>query len=247
MGGGEDLPEMGGGEDLPDMGGGEDLPDIASSKSRGATYLPRDNADVASDDRPSESGFRLGSLFGGTGWRELFETPAAPTFPSYVSDDMRAAATQEAFLARDGLPARAEAWREEEAAALTEGRQPVKNLKFIYGWTILKACVEKEFRIGAALLQALLLDDDYPFPDECAYGLSSAYFFNGDLKMARHWCEYLLRIRPDSDRAIKLRVLIRGALAHRKSKAVEATAVGGALLVGLAGVALALAAGGSRR
>jgi predicted Zn-dependent protease len=101
-----------------------------------------------------------------------------------------------------------------------------------------------ERRLGCALLQALLEEDDYEYPDECAYGLAHTHYLHGELRAARHFCESLLRMKPDSERAQRLHALVRQATGQKHDKALEAVAVGGAVLLGVAGLALAFAAGG---
>ena len=98
--------------------------------------------------------------------------------------------------------------------------------------------------MGCSLLQALLEDDDYEYPDECAYSLAHVHYLYGDLRAARHFCESLLRMKPDSERALRLHALVRQAQGKKQDKAVEVAAVGGAVFLGVAGLALAFAAGG---
>jgi hypothetical protein len=222
------------------MGGGDEVPNNGA-ESRDVHSSEETTFQAAAAAENESGGFA--SFFGAF----LGQGEAAPSFPSYVAEELRVAAIEEAALARGAIVPRADAWKEEEGEALREGRPADLNLKFIYGWTLCKVCKEYEHRRGAAILQELLEDSAYSFPDECAYGLSFACYIQGNLQAARHWCETLLRMRPDSDRARKLHVLIRGAQGHRMDKTLEATAVGGAVLVGLAGLALAMAAGGSRR
>ena len=52
---------------------------------------------------------------------------------------------------------------------------------------------------------------------------------------------------PDSARAQELHGYIRAAQSRKQERALEVAAVGGAVLVGVAGVALALASGGKGR
>jgi hypothetical protein len=101
-----------------------------------------------------------------------------------------------------------------------------------------------ERRLGCSLLQALLEDDDYEYPDECAYGLAHTYYLHGELRAARYFCESLLRMKPDSERAQRLHALVRMATSQKQDKALEFAAVGGTVLLGVAGLALAFAAGG---
>jgi NaMN:DMB phosphoribosyltransferase len=51
-------------------------------------------------------------------------------------------------------------------------------------------------------------------------------------------------MKPDSERAQRLHALVRQATGQKHDKALEAVAVGGAVLLGVAGLALAFAAGG---
>ena len=169
----------------------------------------------------------------------------APTYPSYIAEDLKHAATEEALVARAALPLRTEEWIAEKAASKAEGRGPDLGLKFIYAWTLTKCLSSTEHRRGCSLLQALLEEDGYDYPDECALGIAQSHYYMGQLPPARHFCEVLLRMRPDSDRALKLHGAIRAAQASKAQGNAETAAVGGALLI--AGLALAFAAGGKSK
>ncbi len=96
-------------------------------------------------------------------------------------------------------------------------------------------------------LTALIEVDSYSYPDDCIYGLALSGYLRGELTVSLRWCERLLRMRPGSERAQRLHQLVRAANIETREKSVEAVAIGGAIVVGIAGIALALAAGGKSK
>jgi len=217
------------------MGGGED-PRDSHPQEHGSS--PAYGVAAAAEPDDPGAGF-LGMIFGGSGQE--------PKCPDYVPDDLRLAFTQEADIAKGSLQARADEWQAEVAAARESRIPPDLTVKFVYAWTLSKCAGAAEQQQGCALLVQLLLEDGYEHADEVAYLLAHTNYLRGDLGSARHFCVSLLRMRPDSDRAQRLHALIRSAQSYKQEKSFEAAAVGGALLLGVAGLALAFAAGGKKR
>jgi neutral trehalase len=77
-----------------------------------------------------------------------------------------------------------------------------------------------------------------------ARACAHTHYLHGELEATWYFYDSLLRTKSDSEQAQRLHALVRQATGQKHDKALEVVAVGGAVLLGVAGLALAFAAGG---
>jgi hypothetical protein len=229
---------MGGGDVKPTNIKATERPPGGSPDAESATSEPVASAPAATQDSQEQS------LAGAFQFIGSFFQPLQIQYPAWAPDEFVEAAKQEAAAAAEDLPQRSSSWQNEKRESAAAGRSPKFEMKFVYAWTCLKCRSNEDQRRGLLLMEELIEFDNYPHTDECAYALAHANYMRSDLKEARRWCEALLRMKPDSDRAQKLHGLIRTAQSVKQEQTLEAAAVGGAVILGVAGIALAFAAGG---
>lgn len=167
------------------------------------------------------------------------------SIPSYLKEDDVMAVEEGFKLAKESLSIRENEWKVERDKATIEKRKPDLSVKFVYGWTLLKSNRVADRTLGKQIMEELI--DVNHHSDECIYTMAHSSYMSGDIGEARNNCEFLLRMRPDSAPAQNLHTLIREVQSKENEANVETAAVAGAVVLGLAGVALALAAGGRRR
>jgi len=169
------------------------------------------------------------------------------SLPSYLMDSEVVAAKEGFVLSKETLPKVTNNWKVERDKALIEKRQPNFALKFVYCWTLLKSEYIPERNLGKKIMLELIEKDGYEHIDECIYILAHSCYIGGEKNEARQHCETLLRMRPDSARALQLHSQIRNLQLKDQERNIETASIAGAVVLGVAGLALALAAGGGKR
>jgi hypothetical protein len=169
------------------------------------------------------------------------------SIPEYLNEEERLEVEESFKNARDCLQAQRVDWEVERDKAILEKRKPDLSVKFVYGWTLLNSERVSDRTQGKGIMTELIAQRHHA--DECMYTLAHSCYTRGELVDARHHCETLLRMTPDSPRALNLHQLIRERQMKTKRDNTEAIAVAGAAVaLGFVGVALlAIAGGGGRR
>lgn len=173
--------------------------------------------------------------------------------PNYLNQDEREAVQEEFKLAKNTLYSRKNEWHIEQDKAHIEKRKPDLSIKFVYAWTLLNSERVADRTVGKQLMGELISKGDikkgtsYGHDDECIYTMAQSCYMCGEIGEARQYCETLLRMTPDSARAQKLHAQIRYVQSKEQEANIETAAVAGALVLGFAGIALAIASGGGKK